>query len=393
VHKGPLSGPYDLDGRAVELITAFLFHAGGDDDPARLPENAGKSFIGSYVLGMGFTFDDTDTKSIAAPLAEMRRLIQKNPRNQAVIFPYIGGEEVNDSPTHAHHRYVIDFFDRNLKEAEEWPDLMSIVRERVKPERDVQNRKALRERWWQYAEKRPGLVAAIGGLERVLSCTLHSKDLSFSFLPAQAVFSHALAVFPLPNHAAFCALQARPHEIWARFFGSSLEDRLRYTPTDCFETFPFPENWETHPALETAGKAYYDFRAALMVRNDEGLTKTYNRFHDPEENDPDILTLRELHAAMDHAVLASYGWADVNTDCKFLLDYEIDEEDWGDKKKPWRYRWPDEVQAEVLARLLELNAERAKEEARAGAPATRKRGRKPGAKRTPSDQDTADLLP
>ena len=69
---------------------------------------------------------------------------------------------------------------------------------------------------------------------------------------------------------------------------------------------------------------------------------------------------------MDRAVLDAYGWTDITTDCEFLLDYEIEEEEWGDKKKPWRYRWPDEVRDEVLARLLELNAERAREEARAG---------------------------
>ena len=102
-----------------------------------------------------------------------------------------------------------------------------------------------------------------------------------------------------------------------------------------------------------------------MVRNDEGMTKTYNRFHDPYENDPEIAKLRELHAAMDRAVLDAYGWTDIPTDCEFLLDYEIDEEEWGNKKKPYRYRWPDDVRDEVLARLLELNAERAAEETRA----------------------------
>ena len=57
--------------------------------------NAGKSFGGSNVLGMGFTFDDTDN-SVASPIAEMQRLIAKDPRNAERIFPYIGGEEVND---------------------------------------------------------------------------------------------------------------------------------------------------------------------------------------------------------------------------------------------------------------------------------------------------------
>ena len=73
---------------------------------------------------------------------------------------------------------------------------------------------------------------------------------------------------------------------------------------------------------------------------------------------------------MDRAVLGAYGWTDIPTDCDFLLDYEIDEATWGRKKKPYRYRWPDAVRDDVLARLLALNAERAAEEARAGASAT-----------------------
>ena len=107
-----------------------------------------------------------------------------------------------------------------------------------------------------------------------------------------------------------------------------------------------------------------------MVRRAEGLTRTYNRFHDPNEDGDDIATLRSLHAAMDRAVLDAYGWRDIPTDCVFLPDYEIDEEECGAKKKPFRYRWPDEVRDEVLARLLELNAERAAEEAQAGTAAS-----------------------
>jgi hypothetical protein len=151
------------------------------------------------------------------------------------------------------------------------------------------------------------------------------------------------------------------------------EGRLSYKISDSFETFPFPENWEAHSTLEAAGKTYYGFRAALMVNNNEGLTKTYNRFHDPYEDNPDILKLRELHAGMDRAVLDAYGWTDIPTTCEFLLDYEIDEEEWGNKKKPWRYRWQDDVRDEVLARLLELNAKRAKEEQLSGASAAKKR--------------------
>jgi hypothetical protein len=91
-------------------------------------------------------------------------------------------------------------------------------------------------------------------------------------------------------------------------------------------------------------------------------------------------------------VLDAYGWSDIPTDCDFLLDYEIDEEELGNKKKPYRYRWPDEVRDEVLARLLELNAERAKEETRSGAAAALKRGRKAAAKRASKEPDTEDLF-
>ena len=137
--KGTYKGLRKLDDQEVETISAFLFHAGGHDDPERLVINAGKSFIGSYPLGMGFTFDDTDTKGIATPISEMHRLIEKDPRNQEVIFPYIGGAEVSNSPTHSFHRYAINFYDRDLEEAETWPDLINIVRERVKiPVRDRQ---------------------------------------------------------------------------------------------------------------------------------------------------------------------------------------------------------------------------------------------------------------
>jgi hypothetical protein len=121
--------------------------------------------------------------------------------------------------------------------------------------------------------------------------------------------------------------------------------------------------------LESSGREYYEFRAALMVRNNEGLTKTYNRFHDPDERSPEILKLRALHAAMDKAVLEAYGWHDLaeTATCEFLLDYEDDEEDDQEssgrrRKKPWRYRWPDDFRDEVLARLLALNAQRAEEE-------------------------------
>ena len=214
--------PILLDGKPVEKITAFLFHAGGNNDPQKLIANEGKSFIGSYVLGMGFTFDDGNPD--ATPIAEMHRLIERYPRNQERIFPYIGGEEVNSSPTHAHDRYAINFGEMSEEESREWPDLMSIVEEKVKPARLKQNREIRARYWWRFGETTPALFRAIESLDRVLVTSLHSPYLMFAFLPAGSVFSHALAVFALDNYWAVCVLQSSIHEIWARFFGSSMKD-------------------------------------------------------------------------------------------------------------------------------------------------------------------------
>jgi len=143
-----------------------------------------------------------------------------------------------------------------------------------------------------------------------------------------------------------------------------MKDDIRYNPSDCFTTFPFPPNWGNNPQLEATGKEYYEYRAQLAINHNQGLTTTYNRFHDPDEFDSAILKLRELHNQMDRAVLDTYGWQDIQPLCEFLLDYE-DEEEAPDpagegskrreKKKPYRYRWTDDIRDEVLARLLALN--------------------------------------
>ena len=199
-----------LDGKPVEKITAFLFPKGGNDDPQTLIANAGKSFVGSYVLGMGFTFDDTNES--ATSLAQMQSLIEKDSRNSERIFPYIGGEEVNSSPTHSHHRYVINFADLSEEEARKWPDLMAIVEAKIKPEREKLNMNTADGRrraasWWLWGRYTPALFRAIEQCDRVLVCSLHSQYLMFAFLPAKSVFSHALAVFALDSHAPFTALQ------------------------------------------------------------------------------------------------------------------------------------------------------------------------------------------
>jgi hypothetical protein len=268
------------------------------------------------VLGMGFTFDDAAAaKGEAESLATMRSLVAKYPPNAARIFPFIGGEEVTTDPRHTHYRYIIDFADLPLKRdasliawasadlktrmawlrsgvvpidyqeavATDWPDLIDILLRLVKPVRDKESRKARRERWWRFGDRQPGLYAAIAPIERVLvNSSKATPHHAIAILDRGYVYSQNLNVFAINSLAAFASMQARPHETWARFVGTTLKDDLTYVKDDCFETFPFPAGFETLLALEAVGRAYHDHRAALMIARNEGMTKTYNRFHDPD---------------------------------------------------------------------------------------------------------------
>ena len=419
-----------LDGQPVPKITAFLFPKGGNENPKTLLANAEKSFLGAKPYGIGMTFEESNQR--ATPLDEMKRLIQNNPHNAECILPYIGGEDVNSSPIHAHHRYVINFGEMSEREARKWPDLMAIVEEKVKPDRDKLNQNTAdgrrrSEKWWLWGRYTPALFSAIASFENVIVCSQTSKYRTFTLIPSTFAFDQKLVVFAVSNFSAFASLHCRLHEIWALFFGSSLEDRPVYTSSDCFETFPFPPNWQTSPTLEAIGSTYYTTRADLMIRNNQGLTDTYNRFHDPAETDPDIHHLRDLHSQMDSAVLTAYGWPDIPTPCGFALDYlDIEPDnlppeaqtriDSGDlffataaeatsfdnlirssastrkKKLPWRYRWPESTHDEVLARLLDLNQERYEEEVKAGLHSKKKVSKQSKVKTKNKDNNENDQL-
>jgi hypothetical protein len=356
--KGMARNP-TLDGRVVRRISAYLSDGDLDSSPFPLTQNDKKAFGGSKIYGQGFLFDDAEAvKGNCSFFKDMDCLIEANSNNANCIFPYIGGEEVNNDPQQVHSRYVIDFGERSEEEARSgWPELMVIVETRVKPERDAQKREARKRKWWLFGDRQPGLYRTIIGLPFVLATNCGaSPHLAIARLPAQMVFAHSLTVLAFDNFAPFSVLQCRAHEVWARFFSSSLKDDLRYAPSDCFRTFPFPEDFAADTSLEAAGEAYHAYRANLMIERTEGLTKTYNRFHDRRETAADIVRLRELHAEMDLAVLGAYGWDDLAecADPQFL-----DETNEDDHKYQGRLFWPAEFRDEVLACLLALNAERA----------------------------------
>ena len=199
-------------------------------------------------------------------------------------------------------------------------------------------------------------------LTHVIATPRVSKHHIFVKLPTTILPSTMLSVVADDRWERYSGLQSRIHQVWSLQFGGMVGETPRYNPSKCFGSFPFPE-MPGGSVVPFAGQAYHDHRAALMVARNEGMTKTYNRFHDPYETAEDIRLLRELHAAMDRAVLEAYGWPDLAARAEPIF---LDETNEDDHTYQGRLFWPSAFRDEVLARLLALNAERHAEELRLG---------------------------
>ena len=155
---------------------------------------------------------------------------------------------------------IINFGQMTECEARRWPDLFSIIEQRVKPARLAQNREARARYWWRFAETAPRLYQTIDGMKRVVVRSLTSTNFpTFTFLPGNMVYDQTLIVFAFESHAALAALCSRCHESWAVFFGGTMKDDPRYNVDDCFKTYPFPLNFESDRSLEDVGNTYYGF--------------------------------------------------------------------------------------------------------------------------------------
>ena len=166
------------------------------------------------------------------------------------------------------------------------------------------------------------------------------------------VFAGPHNVILLDQYCHFSVLQSSIHYAWVSEYCSTHETRIRYATSDVLKTFPFPEKIQT---CELVGKKYYEFRQQHMHSQEEGLTATYNRFHDPEESSANIQKLRDLHVEIDKAVAAAYGWDDLDLAHGFH-----------ETKQGTRFTISEEARREVLQRLLKLNHERYEEEVKQG---------------------------
>jgi len=304
-----------LNGAAVGEINANLTTQGNLAGAAVLTENSGLWFYGHVKVG------PFEVNALYA-----KRLLDStgNPNgrpNSDVVRPWIGGQDITGRPR---DMWIVDFKYMSEAEASQYEAPFEYVRASVKPSRDQVRRKSRRENWWLFGERSPGLRRAVQNLQRFIVTTYTAKHRLFSWIGSEVVPDHGVAVFPREDDYFFGVLQSRLHELWALRQGTQLEDRPRYTPTTCFETFPFP--WS--PGKESVD----DPRVQAIAAAAKDLVEKRDRWLNPEgATEPELKkrTLTNLynqrptwldlaHKKLDQAVLDAYAWPHDLTDDQIL---------------------------------------------------------------------------
>jgi hypothetical protein len=362
---GDWRGERKILDKRVSFISAFLSDR-EEWSPKSLSENAKIGFIGSLVHGTGFVLESE----------RALRMLDADPRNADVLFPYINGQDLNSHSEQKASRWCINFWDWPVEHAKQYEKPFQHIVEYAKPvrlalsETDSSARR-YRKFWWLHGRDGKALYHAIGRgenfdnhprewkgadhplLDPVFVAVQTGKYLSISHQPNDIVFSHMTIVFANNDPALFAQLNSTFHYNWVHQYSAKMKNDLRYLPTDCFENFPLTSMTEE---LRDFGGRYHDTRRNMMRELDLGLTKSMNVFHDQSRNEPGVASFREFQILTDQAVLDAYDWTDL------ILDHDFRTVEYLPENDNVRFTISDELRREVLHRLALLNKERWLEE-------------------------------
>ncbi|MHB0868238.1 MAG: class I SAM-dependent DNA methyltransferase [Chloroflexota bacterium] len=306
-----------LDGSSVSAINSNLTAALDLTAAKRLRENVGLGFQGPVVVG---PFD-------IAPGLAAKWMQAWNPHgrpNTEVLPPVVNAADLTGR---ARGWYIIDFGQRSETDAALYEAPFEYIREHVKPLRDVNRDRQRREFWWRHGRSGADLRTALVGKTRQIATPRVSKHRLFVWLSVETVVTDAVVAVARDDDYFFGMLHSRVHEIWARALGTQLreaESGFRYTPTTCFETFPFPwppgDELIGDPLVEVISQAARE----LVEKRDAWLTpvgaseaelkrRTLTNLYNQRPT-----WLAQAHEQLDHAVLDAYGWPHDLTDEQIL---------------------------------------------------------------------------
>ncbi len=295
--KAPAHPPalHVLDGTTVAGIGADLRPlVEGTTPAAALPANDGRAFYGPVPIGKGFILTEEAAHA----------LIAANAANTAVVRRFLTGADIIEDPAQAPRRWCIDFGLRTLEEAARFPEPLDVVRREVKPERDDNRRPTYRRNWWLFGEPCRELRAAIAPLPRHIVGLSTGKRPAFIWSTPDVSMNNSTVVFAFQDDYAMGVLTSRAHGAWAWYRSSTLETRIRYTPTSVFTTFPWPQPTQGQRArVGEAIRQLIGRRSSICQSQQIGLTTLYNAVEDGAWAD-----LAAMHRQLDVAVAAAYGW-------------------------------------------------------------------------------------
>lgn len=344
------AGVVTLDGKQVDSISTMLEPGSELAAPYPLQANAGFCSDGVKVQGIGFVLDEAEASSI----------IEREPNSSEVIARYIVGDDINTCPSQTGSRWVINYWTRDEDEAKRFKTPWAIVNERVRSYRESLTRQVHESCFWKFWDRREAFHDRVRQHGTVLVASKLSKHFCVTFGDPKNIYSEKAKLFDFATYSAFAVLQSVAHTEWALVWGSTTGETPAYVGTGCFDTFPFPSSMlvdgglsyqATDPHLETAGKAYFEHRTVMCNQRQQGFTAIYNLVHSQVEDSQDVVRLRALIVSLDHAVLAAYGWQDIELRHEFV-----------DTKRGERFGVDGTTRAEILKRLSTLNRQRHEEE-------------------------------
>ena len=249
--------------------------------------------------------------------AERQSLVARDARAAEIVYPYLIGDEILTGQGQP-ERFVLDFEQRSILEAQQYPAAFTHVQTTVLPARQKAaeegrddegnmrpHHRQFLDRWWKLSWDRAEMIAAIARVPRYLVCSRVTKRPIFVFASASIRPGDALQVFIFADDYSFGILQSHTHWLWFITKCSKLEARFRYTPDSVFDTFPWPQSPEAKAvsAVAAAGREVRRIRAEALPKLKGGLRALYRTLELPGAN-----PLKDAHAALDAAVLAAYGF-------------------------------------------------------------------------------------
>jgi hypothetical protein len=329
-----------LDGHTVESIDSFLSSEALFDGKPHVLVTPVLSFKGVTVVG---------TDGFCVSVDHERAYILSDPRNRMVVKSFLGGANIMRSVGSVPDRTIIDFADMPIEEARSYAAPFEHLAAHVRPLREKVNRKAHRERWWQYGDVRQGLRRAIDGLDRTLVSGQTVKYLAFVWCPSTWVFDQKCVVVATNDDAHFAILNSTLFDVWSRALCATLGETLSFAPSDAYETFVWPDQLND---LTAFGRNLEKARTMASTSCGRCLTDTYNAFHDESQVDAVLDALRDAHRKVDLELAKAYGWADIDLEHGFHSVPYLPAND------RVRFTISEPARLEVLRRLGALNRQR-----------------------------------